>query len=324
MTVGFFSPLPPARTGVADYAAALLAELRRHGQVEVAPARCDAALYHLGNNGLHADIYRRAIERSRSGGAARRRAASFPSGAIERAAVRGGVRLQLRRVEPRAGAGVVARARGVRRGQPVLRVSHAAARRGARARRGGAQPGGGRRREGTCSGRARGRDSASVRAPATAGRSARRCATGSGWAWTPGVFLFGVFGYLRESKRLHPVLEAFAEVHGASAAGRPADRRRSSFRPTWSARWRRCCARPASCACRTSRSANSGWRRAPWMPASTCAIRRPGRLRASPSADGHRQAGAADRRRSPRAFPEDACLRIARGPGGTRTPCAST
>ena len=37
MTVGFYSPLPPARTGVADYAAALLAELRRHGRVEVAP-----------------------------------------------------------------------------------------------------------------------------------------------------------------------------------------------------------------------------------------------------------------------------------------------
>src|SRR5664280_2607698 len=61
MTVGFFSPLPPARTGVADYAAALLTELRRHGRVEVAPARCDRALYHLGNNGLHAEIYRRAM-----------------------------------------------------------------------------------------------------------------------------------------------------------------------------------------------------------------------------------------------------------------------
>jgi glycosyltransferase involved in cell wall biosynthesis len=61
MTVGFFSPLPPARTGVADYSAALLAELRRHGAVEIAPSRCDRALYHLGNNPLHADIYRRAI-----------------------------------------------------------------------------------------------------------------------------------------------------------------------------------------------------------------------------------------------------------------------
>jgi glycosyltransferase involved in cell wall biosynthesis len=59
--VGFFSPLPPARTGVADYSAALLRELRRHGRVEVAPSHCDIALYHLGNNGLHAEIYRRAI-----------------------------------------------------------------------------------------------------------------------------------------------------------------------------------------------------------------------------------------------------------------------
>jgi len=31
--------------------------------VEVAPAECDVALYHLGNNGLHRDIYRRALEK---------------------------------------------------------------------------------------------------------------------------------------------------------------------------------------------------------------------------------------------------------------------
>jgi len=62
MTAGFYSPLPPARTGVADYAAALLAELRRLGRVEVEPERCDVALYHLGNNPLHAAIYRRALE----------------------------------------------------------------------------------------------------------------------------------------------------------------------------------------------------------------------------------------------------------------------
>ena len=37
MTVGFYSPMPPARTGVADYAAALVAELRRHGRVKMAP-----------------------------------------------------------------------------------------------------------------------------------------------------------------------------------------------------------------------------------------------------------------------------------------------
>ncbi len=63
MTVGFHGPLPPVRSGVADYCAALLAELRRHGDVPVAPKRSSVALYHLGNNGLHAAIYRRALER---------------------------------------------------------------------------------------------------------------------------------------------------------------------------------------------------------------------------------------------------------------------
>lgn len=62
MTIGFFSPLPPARTGVADYAAALLSGLRQHGRVDVSPKRSDVPLYHLGNNSLHAPIYRRALE----------------------------------------------------------------------------------------------------------------------------------------------------------------------------------------------------------------------------------------------------------------------
>ncbi len=62
VTVGFYAPLPPEHTGVADYAAALLEGLREHGRVEVAPDRCDAPLYHLGNNALHAGIYRRAME----------------------------------------------------------------------------------------------------------------------------------------------------------------------------------------------------------------------------------------------------------------------
>jgi len=61
--VGFFSPLPPSRSGVADYAAALLADLKRHGQVEAGAKRCDIALYHLGNNALHAGTYRQAMER---------------------------------------------------------------------------------------------------------------------------------------------------------------------------------------------------------------------------------------------------------------------
>lgn len=62
MTVGFHGPLPPARSGVADYCATLLEELRRHGNVAVAAERSDVALYHLGNNRMHAAIYRRALE----------------------------------------------------------------------------------------------------------------------------------------------------------------------------------------------------------------------------------------------------------------------
>jgi len=54
--------MPPARTGVADYAAALLDGLREYGRVEVSPERSDLALYHLGNNALHRAIYRRALE----------------------------------------------------------------------------------------------------------------------------------------------------------------------------------------------------------------------------------------------------------------------
>jgi glycosyltransferase involved in cell wall biosynthesis len=59
--VGFYSPLPPARTGVADYSAALLKRLRAFGQVEPNAARSDIALYHLGNNQLHRAIYQRAL-----------------------------------------------------------------------------------------------------------------------------------------------------------------------------------------------------------------------------------------------------------------------
>lgn len=61
MTVGFESPLPPARTGVADYSASLLASLQLRGNVQVAPKRADVRLYHLGNNQLHREIYERAL-----------------------------------------------------------------------------------------------------------------------------------------------------------------------------------------------------------------------------------------------------------------------
>jgi glycosyltransferase involved in cell wall biosynthesis len=66
MRVGFFSPLPPARTGVADYSASLLGALRRPGvlkmdQVELGDG--DVNLYHLGNNRLHGEIYRHSLEK---------------------------------------------------------------------------------------------------------------------------------------------------------------------------------------------------------------------------------------------------------------------
>jgi glycosyltransferase involved in cell wall biosynthesis len=63
VTVGFFSPLPPARTGVADYAAALLGALGELCDVRVDDPGADICLYHLGNNPLHSEIYRQALAR---------------------------------------------------------------------------------------------------------------------------------------------------------------------------------------------------------------------------------------------------------------------
>ena len=60
MKVGFYSPLPPVRSGVADYAAALLGALP--GDISVG-ADGDVNLYHMGNNGLHAEIYARSLAR---------------------------------------------------------------------------------------------------------------------------------------------------------------------------------------------------------------------------------------------------------------------
>jgi glycosyltransferase involved in cell wall biosynthesis len=61
--VGYYAPLPPQPTGVADYAARLLGLLRRRGEVEVNARRADVFLYHLGNNELHREIYREALRR---------------------------------------------------------------------------------------------------------------------------------------------------------------------------------------------------------------------------------------------------------------------
>ncbi|MGD0136268.1 MAG: hypothetical protein ABSE57_29840, partial [Bryobacteraceae bacterium] len=56
--VAYFSPLPPARSGIADYSAALLDELKKLVDVEVFsskplsfnPKNFDVALYQVGNN----------------------------------------------------------------------------------------------------------------------------------------------------------------------------------------------------------------------------------------------------------------------------------
>jgi glycosyltransferase involved in cell wall biosynthesis len=60
VTAGYWAPMPPSRTGVADYAAALLVELRRWMRVRV-NASGDVNLYHIGNNELHRGIYARAL-----------------------------------------------------------------------------------------------------------------------------------------------------------------------------------------------------------------------------------------------------------------------
>ena len=67
--LAFFSPLPPARSGIADYSEALLGSLRYLADVEVFssaaqafdPARFDAVVYQVGNNGYHDFVYETAL-----------------------------------------------------------------------------------------------------------------------------------------------------------------------------------------------------------------------------------------------------------------------
>jgi glycosyltransferase involved in cell wall biosynthesis/SAM-dependent methyltransferase len=69
MRLGFFSPMPPSKSGIADYSAALLEPLARLHQVEVFdrepaafdPAAFDLLLYQLGNNPYHEFVYRMAL-----------------------------------------------------------------------------------------------------------------------------------------------------------------------------------------------------------------------------------------------------------------------
>jgi glycosyltransferase involved in cell wall biosynthesis/SAM-dependent methyltransferase len=70
MRVAFFSPLPPARSGIADYSEALIASMKPLVDLEVFsgagcafdPARFDVAVYHVGNNGFHGFVYETALQ----------------------------------------------------------------------------------------------------------------------------------------------------------------------------------------------------------------------------------------------------------------------
>ncbi|MEP7354893.1 MAG: hypothetical protein ABI824_16820, partial [Acidobacteriota bacterium] len=63
MKIRYYSPMPPAPTGVADYSAELLPYLKALGEVDVNPSVDGTGIpvYHVGNNGLHREIYQRAV-----------------------------------------------------------------------------------------------------------------------------------------------------------------------------------------------------------------------------------------------------------------------
>ena len=69
MRVAFFSPLPPSRSGIADYSEALLEHLKPLADLEVFsgpdrpfdPSRFDIAVYQIGNNPHHGFVYEAAL-----------------------------------------------------------------------------------------------------------------------------------------------------------------------------------------------------------------------------------------------------------------------
>ena len=70
MRLAFVSPMPPAKSGIADYSAALVAPLRDLAAIEVfpdatsvlQPAEFDSVIYQIGNNGYHAAAYEMALQ----------------------------------------------------------------------------------------------------------------------------------------------------------------------------------------------------------------------------------------------------------------------
>jgi glycosyltransferase involved in cell wall biosynthesis/SAM-dependent methyltransferase len=69
MRVALFTPLPPARSGIADYSEALVEELQHRVELDVFSqnvpafdaARYDGILYQIGNNGFHDFVYETAL-----------------------------------------------------------------------------------------------------------------------------------------------------------------------------------------------------------------------------------------------------------------------
>mgnify|MGYP005853903113 CR=1 FL=1 len=70
MRLAYFSPLPPQKSGIADYSEALIEHLRRHAELDLFdgatadwnPERYDVAVYQLGNNPFHIHAYETALE----------------------------------------------------------------------------------------------------------------------------------------------------------------------------------------------------------------------------------------------------------------------
>lgn len=216
MTVGFHSPLPPAPTGVADYAAALLEELRARGDIRVNSPGGDVALYHLGNNPLHREIYRQAV--ARPGVAVLHDAVlhHFLLGQLSRADYieefvynygewSRGLAAELWEERPRSP-------------QDARYFQYAMVRRVAEASRAVVvhNPGAARIVAAHAASARIVEIPHLFRPPAPVEQSlALRWRARHGIA--PGAFLFGVFGHLRETKRLLPVLRAFNRVRAAGA-----------------------------------------------------------------------------------------------------------
>jgi glycosyltransferase involved in cell wall biosynthesis len=177
----------------------------------VAPARSDAALYHLGNNGLHAEIYRRAIEQP--GVVVLHDAVlnHFFLGQLSEAGYvdefvynYGEWNRALGRELWRARAGSAADERYFR--YPMLKraaeraravvVHNPAAAAAVREHAGGARV----------------VEIPHLFAPPPLPDDAAVLRYRASLGVEPAVFLFGVFGYLRESKRVAAVLAAFAAV----------------------------------------------------------------------------------------------------------------